>query len=162
MSLYCFTQHDLQLYQFSYRSHNFVLLSSWIIHWLYSSSYFFFFSFLCWFSKIFWNNSIKTLHPSLSSIHPPICPSLLSFKPLASLYTNCYYMNTLIVIIWIHVLVYMYIPKYSLFSPYNATCIHVFKIDSDLWIKYICISLIIPQLIMIYNINMYACMCIWF
>lgn len=60
------------------------------------------------------------------TLFPFLCPnlsaysSLLAFYYMASLFINCYCMNTCICI-------FICIPKYKLLSPYNVTCMYFFS-----------------------------------
>lgn len=57
-----------------------------------------------------------------SIVCSPINPSLLSFKFTVYSFINCYCMD-------ICICAYLYIPKYNLFSPYNVTCMYIFRSD---------------------------------
>lgn len=84
------------------------------------SFFFFCFCHLSYFLK-FQDDNIAFLplfSPSKPShAHPP-----LALKSMASFFTSCYCIHS-------YICIFLYIPKYNLFSPYNVTCMRVFRTE---------------------------------
>ena len=80
---------------------------------------------------------MTTFLPSLSSLQ--ILPYIL---PLQFIFFINHYCMYICIYTYMHIHTHTYIPKYSLFSLYNVTCMCVFRADSlTLDIQLMCFSL---------------------